>query len=247
MTVRTAELLMGIITLVISIAIMLKSAQLSIGWIPERGPGSGMWPFWLSLGMAFASVATLIRWFLGLTPESRNTAPYVERDTILLVVITALSVFGLILGMRYIGTYFAMMLFLAFYLRVVGRHSWKAVAVFVMAVPTCVYLLFEVALTKYLPKGLEPFEEAFLFVDDIRYDIQYSGMAWTITGAMAAWVGLSILVGLHAERRGRNGVLAFLLSVVASPVLGFAVYHFALPDARAAGDGSAAGAAGDRL
>ena len=48
MTVRTAELLMGVITLIISIALMIKSAQLSIGWIPERGPGSGMWPFWLS-------------------------------------------------------------------------------------------------------------------------------------------------------------------------------------------------------
>jgi len=236
MTVRTAELLMGIITLAVSIALMIKSAELSIGWIPERGPGSGMWPFWLSAGMAVASLATLVRWFLGATPESRSTAPYVERDTILLVAITALAVFGLILGMRYIGTYFAIILFLAFYLKVIGRHSWKITAVFVMAVPTIVYLLFEVALTKYLPKGLEPFEEAFLVVDDLRYDIQYSGQAWTIGAAMAAWVGLSIAVGLLAERRGRNGVLAFLLSLVASPVIGFAVFAYLLPDLRSGAD-----------
>ena len=228
MTVRTAELLMGVITLIISISIMNKSAQLSIGWIPGRGPGSGMWPFWLSLGMAIASVATLIRWFLGATPESRSRAVYIERDTILLVVLTMLSVLGLIVGMVYIGTYFSMMLFLAFYLRVIGRHSWKAVAVFVMAVPTCIYLLFEVALTKYLPKGLKPFEEAFLFVDNIRYEIQYSDDAWPITGGIALWAGLSIAVGLQAEARGRNGVLAFLLSMVASPIVGFIVYRLAL-------------------
>ena len=185
--------------------------------------------------MALASVATLIRWFLRLTPESRCTAPYIERDTILLVAITALAVFGLILGMRYIGTFFAMILFLTFYLKVIGRHSWKITAVFVMAVPTVIYLLFEVALTKYLPKGLEPFEEAFLFVDDIRYDIQYSGNAWSISMALAAWVGLSIAVGLLAERRGRNGVLAFLLSLAASPVIGFALYGYLLADRRGSG------------
>lgn len=236
MTVRMAELLMGVLTLIVSVSIMVKSAELSIGWVPGRGPGSGMWPFWLSAGMALAAVATLVRWFLRLTPESRNTAPYIERDTIFLVAITALSVLGLIVMMRYIGTYLAIVFFLMFSLRVIGRHSWKTVAVFVMAVPTLVYLLFEVALTKYLPKGLEPFEEGFLLIDDIRYDIQSSGHAWTWLGAIAAWVGLAIAVGLYAERQGRNGVLAFLLSLVASPVVGFAVYRFALSRPGAAGE-----------
>jgi len=236
MTVRTAELLMGVITFIISIAIMMKSAELEIGWIPDHGPGSGMWPFWLSLGMAFASAATIVRWFLGLTPESRSDAAYIDRGTFSLVAVTALAVLGLVVGMRYIGTYFAVMLFLAFYLRVLGRHGWKTVAVFVMAVPGFIYLLFEVALTKYLPKGLEPFEEAFLIIDDLRYDIQYSDNASLITAAIALWTGLSIAVGLQGERRGRNGVLAFVLSMLASPAVGLVVYRFVLPPVRQAGE-----------
>lgn len=240
MTVRTAELLMGVITLLISIAIMFKSAELSIGWVPERGPGSGMWPFWLSAGMALASFATIVRWFLRATPESRSTEPYVEGDTIFLVVITALSVFGLLLMMEYIGTYFAIMLFLIFYLRVIGQHGWKIITVFALAVPTFIYLLFEVALTKYMPKGLEPFEEAFLALDNIRYEIQYSGSAWSIAGAIGGWVALSIAVGMYAERKGRNGVLAFLLSVVASPIVGFAAYYFMTPASADRSTGAAA-------
>jgi hypothetical protein len=51
MTVRTAELVMAIATMLISIAIMWKSTELSIGWVPQKGPGSGAWPFWLSTGM----------------------------------------------------------------------------------------------------------------------------------------------------------------------------------------------------
>lgn len=226
MTVRVAELLMGFVTLAISIAIMIKSAELSIGWVPGRGPGSGMWPFWLSAGMALASLATIIRWFLKATPESRSTEPYVSRDTVFLVVITALSVLGLVVMMEYIGTYFAIILFLIFYLRVIGRHSWKAIFVFATAVPTFIYLLFEVALTKYLPKGLPFFEELFLAVDDIRYQIQYSGNAWTIAAIMAVWVGLSVALGIRADRRTGYGIAWFLLSLVASPVVGIGAYYW---------------------
>ena len=48
MSVRTAELLMAITMGIFSIYLMVKSAELPIGWIDEEGPGGGSWPFWLS-------------------------------------------------------------------------------------------------------------------------------------------------------------------------------------------------------
>ena len=71
MSTRNAELLMAIGMLVFSLGMMwnIHSDGLVIGWVPERGPGSGVWPFWLSLGMALCSVWTLVRWFRGITPE----------------------------------------------------------------------------------------------------------------------------------------------------------------------------------
>jgi putative tricarboxylic transport membrane protein len=65
MTVRTAELLMAIALSLLSLAFMVKSAELNIGWVPGRGPGAGAWPFWLSVGMLAASLATVFRWFRG--------------------------------------------------------------------------------------------------------------------------------------------------------------------------------------
>jgi len=44
MTVRTAEILVAIILALCSIGLMVKSAELNIGWIEGRGPGSGAWP-----------------------------------------------------------------------------------------------------------------------------------------------------------------------------------------------------------
>lgn len=171
MSVRVAELLMGLITLAASLGLMANVyfADLNIGWVPERGPGAGMWPFWLALGMALASIATLVRWFMRLTPESRSTEAYIETDTLFIVFVTLLSLLGLLIMIEYIGIYFAVMIFLAFYLKVIGRHDWKTIGYFVVGAPIFIYLLFEVALTKYLPKGLPMFEEMFLYIDDIRY------------------------------------------------------------------------------
>ena len=89
MTVRTAELLFAILLALCSIGLMIKSAELRIDWVPERGPGSGAWPFWLSAGMLLACVATIIRWFRKVTPESRNYDLYMTRETALLVGISS--------------------------------------------------------------------------------------------------------------------------------------------------------------
>lgn len=175
MTVRTAELLMAIATLLISVGLMMNVYldDLNIGWVPGRGPGAGMWPFWLSVGMALASLATLVRWFQGKTPESRSTDPYIENETIFLVGISAVALLAMIVLMNVIGTYLTLMAFMFFYVRILGKHSWKMTTGMVIGTPIFVYALFEVALTKYLPKGLPFFEEAFLVIDNIRYELLY--------------------------------------------------------------------------
>lgn len=171
MTIRTAELLMAIATLLLSLGLMLNvyTDGLRIGWVPGRGPGAGMWPFWLSAGMALASLATLLRWFQRKTPESRSTEPYIARETLFLVAVSAASVLALLILMNVIGTYLSLMAFMFFYVRVLGKHNWTTTVAFVLGAPIFVYLLFEVALTKYLPKGLPIFEDGFLWIDNFRW------------------------------------------------------------------------------
>ena len=175
MTVRTAELLMAIATLLASLGLManIYFDGLNIGWVEGRGPGSGVWPFWLSAGMALASLATLVRWFLGVTPESRSTKDYISPDTLFIVGISAAALLALLISITYLGTYISLMLFMLFYVRFLGGHSWGMTAAMVFGTPIFVYLLFEVALTKYLPKGLPIFEEGFLWIDNFRYEWFY--------------------------------------------------------------------------
>lgn len=153
MTVRTAELLMAIATVLISIALMVKAAENRIDWVPGRGPGAGAWPFALSAILLLASLATLVRWFLRITPESRSTEPYIDPEALYLVGVTLAALIFLLGATHVIGIYFSLMLFLLFYIKVVGGHGWLATLALMFGIPVFVFGLFEVALSIPLPKA----------------------------------------------------------------------------------------------
>ena len=167
MTVRTAELVMAIATILLSIALMWKSSELAIGWIPDKGPGSGFWPFWLSTGLLLASLTTLVRWFLRATPESRSNETYISRER-------ALRRRHLRRGdpvpagrdplRRHLRSLFA---FLLFYLKFVGGHKWTATIALTVGIPVFIFCLFEWALT--IPAAQGDFRAAVL--SDLRPDV----------------------------------------------------------------------------
>ena len=153
MTVRAAELLMALFLGVFSVYLMWKSAELPIGWIRGSGPGAGAWPFWLAGGMLLCCLATLVRWFRRTTPESRSEEIFMDSLTVKILAITAGSLFVMIFAIHFIGVYFSIMLFLLFYMRIVGRHSWGTTGALVIASPIATFAFFEVALKITLPKG----------------------------------------------------------------------------------------------
>ena len=172
MSTRTAELLMAVGMFFFSLMLMwsVYSDGLTIGWVDGRGPGAGVWPFWLSFGMALASLWTLVRWFKGVTPESRNEAPYIDPESFGLVIISFVSLTVMLFLVGIVGTYIAIALFLGFYMRVVGGHGWKITLGMSFGAVVFVYFLFEWQLTKYLPKGWKIFEDGFLWIDNFRWE-----------------------------------------------------------------------------
>ena len=170
MTVRTAELVMAILMALLSIAFMVKSAELNIGWVPERGPGSGAWPFWLATGMLICCIATIVRWFKRATPESRSLDIFIPSSALTMVVLTVVALALLLLLTPWISIYLALMLFLVFYLRVMGGHSWAMTIAITIAMPVVVFCLFEWALTISLPKGVSIIEETLFYP---LYDLIY--------------------------------------------------------------------------
>lgn len=153
MTVRTAELLMAVVLALLSIGLMWKSTELSIGWVRGTGPGGGAWPFWLAAGMLITSVVTIVRWFMRITPESRSEEPFMSRTAIRVVGVAAVALLFLLAATHLIGMYFSMLLFLIFFVRFVGGHAWTTTLALAIGMPVAMFCMFEWALTTPLPKG----------------------------------------------------------------------------------------------
>jgi putative tricarboxylic transport membrane protein len=157
MTVRTAELVMAIVMAIFSIYVMVKSAELPVGWIPEEGPGGGAFPFWLALGMLVCCVWIIINWVRKSSPPSQSDETFLSKSAARLVLASAGSLAVMIGLIHLIGVYGSTPLFMIFYMRMIGKHTWPLTLLVALLTPVLLFLFFEAVLTITLPKGyLEP-------------------------------------------------------------------------------------------
>jgi hypothetical protein len=153
MTVRVAELAMAILMGVFSLYLMYKSAELPVGWIEDEGPGGGAWPFWLSVVMLLSCVGIIVNWVRRKGAIAVSEAPYIERGVLVDVGLVALSLIVTVGLFNFIGVYGALPLFLLFYMRLLGNHSWKLSIFFAIVIPIVTFFFFEIMLKITLPKG----------------------------------------------------------------------------------------------
>ncbi|MDP6573831.1 MAG: tripartite tricarboxylate transporter TctB family protein [Rhodospirillales bacterium] len=151
---RVAELVMAIAMAVFSLLLMWKSTELPIGWIPGEGPGGGAFPFWLSAAMLLCCIAIIVRWVLRASPPSRSTEAYMDPQALKLFALVAGSLTVMVGLIHIIGVYISLPLFMIFYMRVLGGHSWKTVGGIATATPVVSFFFFEIALKIELPKGM---------------------------------------------------------------------------------------------
>jgi hypothetical protein len=154
MTVRTAELLMALMMGAFSIYLMVKSYELPVGWIKGSGPGGGTWPFWLSAIMLISCLGILFNWFRKHGPIASSTRVYIQSHVLMDVAAVAASLIVTVALFSFIGIYGALPLFLIFYLRVLGRHSWQLSGTLSILIPVVIFYFFEITLKIILPKGI---------------------------------------------------------------------------------------------
>ena len=146
----TADRIVALSIIGASIYFMIHAVALPIGWEGETGgPGGGAFPFWLSLIMALCAGGVLVR-SIG---EEDTGAPFFDPDTVRSVLAVAAALVATIALIPWAGAYVAITLFLIWYLRVFGGHSWVLTASLVLATPLFLFFFFEVALKILLPKG----------------------------------------------------------------------------------------------
>lgn len=162
---RLAELITAIVLGAFSIYLMWKSGEppswnpsvgrfANIGFIEGEGPGSGFWPFWLSLVMLLSCVWIIVNWARQTSPPSQSLKPFLDTEGKRMLVLVGGGILAFLLLIGVIGFYGAIPLFLIYYIRFLGRHSWVTTLSIAVATPVICFLFFDIAMRIVLPKGL---------------------------------------------------------------------------------------------
>jgi len=166
---RYGEIVTAGVLALFSIYMMWKSAELPIGYISGRGPGGGAWPFWLSAIMLVCCGVIAFNWWRKTSPPSQSDEPFLDGYGWKMVALVGGGLIGFIALIDIVSMYGAIAIFLFYYLRILGRHSWALTLTLSLATPVLFFFFFEGAMQITMPSGMSFTDPVF----DILYDILY--------------------------------------------------------------------------
>ncbi|MEK7446430.1 MAG: tripartite tricarboxylate transporter TctB family protein [candidate division NC10 bacterium] len=144
---RIANLITAAILAAAGALVMADAVRLGTGWGTD-GPQSGFFPFWLAvllIGCCLAIAAQAVRLIL--------PVPFVTRKALGPVLAVLGPAAGFVVLTQAIGLYVASALYMGFYMRWIGRHSWTAVVALGIGFPVITFLVFEKWFLVPMPKG----------------------------------------------------------------------------------------------
>jgi len=144
---RTADLVTASLLMLVAGVVLFDATRLGVGWGTD-GPRSGFFPFWLAVFMLVACVAIVVQALR--TPSAKPFATRAQLGPVLKVLIPAT---GLVIIMQFVGLYVASALYIAVYMRWIGRHRWLTVLVIAVGIPVLTFLIFETWFLVPMPKG----------------------------------------------------------------------------------------------
>ncbi len=144
---RTADLITAAVLILGAALVIFDSLRLGIGWGSD-GPNSGFFPFWLGVMMVAACLLIALQAWR----HSADT-PFVQRAQLRSVLKVLWPATAAVVLMQVTGLYVASALYMAFYMRWVGRHRWTTVVALGVGVPLVTFFVFEKWFLVPMPKG----------------------------------------------------------------------------------------------
>ena len=145
---RAADLTVAALLIGGGLLVLADAIRLGIGWGTD-GPKSGFFPFWLALTMIAACVGIVVQAW-----RRADRTPFVARGAIAPVLKVLAPAVGFIVVMQFLGMYVASALYMAVYMRWIGRYPWPLIALVSVAFPVITFWIFEVWFLVPMPKGL---------------------------------------------------------------------------------------------
>ena len=144
---RVADLITASVLMLVGGVVLADAARLGIGWGTD-GPKSGFFPFWLAALMVLTCGVILV-----LAARRSSDRPFVTRAQLGPVLKVLWPAAGMVVLTQVAGLYVASALYLGFYMRWVGHHSWLAIGAVSIGIPIATFLIFEKWFLVPMPKG----------------------------------------------------------------------------------------------
>ncbi len=148
---RKADIACGVVLLCIGLLVMFDSIRMNIGWGME-GPQAGFYPFIMSVGVVGGSLIILAQAFLR-KGVSGSGQPFIPRQALRPVLKCVVPAVLMVFLTEYIGLYVAAGLYMAVYMRWIGRHRWRTVLILSIAIPLASYFVFDKFFLIPMPEG----------------------------------------------------------------------------------------------
>jgi putative tricarboxylic transport membrane protein len=144
---RTADVTTALLLAAGGILVLWDSLRIGVGWSTD-GPQSGFFPFWLAVVLLVCCASIVIQ-----AIRRGDHVPFVTREAAAPVLKMLVPGLAFVAVIQFVGLYVATALYMGFYMRWIGRHSWLAVVGLSLAVPVVTFVVFEVWFLVPMPKG----------------------------------------------------------------------------------------------
>lgn len=149
---RQADIVIAFFFLAIGIVLVFDAVRLGFQW-GVTGPESGLFPFYLGLGLTLCSLLTLRSIYKKYKKDGyeKLLMPEGALKPILWVLIPSTV---MVVLTEFVGLHIAAGIFLGFYMREVGKIGWGTTVMVSILVPLSLYIAFDKLFLVPLPQGL---------------------------------------------------------------------------------------------
>jgi hypothetical protein len=147
---RTMEIVMSLFFLGIAGLFMADSWRIGIGWLEGQGPASGLFPFYMSLFIALASLVNLQQVLT--KGKAEGDESFVTRKSFLRVLFVLVPTLAFIFGIQYLGIYVSAAIFIFVFMLASREPVWRA-GLISIGTAVALFFMFEKWFLVPLPKG----------------------------------------------------------------------------------------------